>query len=165
MERKKWFQILSPIAILAMVAGLVMVSQCTSCQTIMQSITEMEEADFQLIEQEIYIITKLGCTQLFKSRPEIEEISKEALEEFVPYLDTVDPESVSFISKMVEKLSEKITDPELEALVEIAFLQIKKYGGLKYVENIELGVVLSDRSVRLIQALVKGILDAKGASE
>lgn len=166
MERKTWFKILSPIAILAMVAGFFTISQCTSCQTVLKSINEMEEVDFQLVEQEIYLITKLGCAQLFKSRPEFSEVVIEALVEFVPYLDTLDSESISFISNMVGNLSDKITDPELKALIDIAFLQIKKYGGLQYVEKVDLGVVLSDRSVCLIQALVKGILDAaKGVGQ
>lgn len=160
MDRKKLFKILSPIAILAMVASLFAISQCTSCQTVFNSINEMEEGDFQLVEQEIYLVTKLGCAQLFKSKSELAKTATEALAEFVPYIDTLDSESVSFISKMVEKLSAKIIDPELEALINIAFLQIKKYGGLQYVEKVDLGTVLSDRSVRLIQALVKGILDA-----
>jgi len=123
---------------------------------------EMEEADFQMLEKEIYLLTKLGCQEIFKAKPEIGKMASEALAELEPYLETLSPESISFITNMVGKLTEKITDPEVQTLIELAVLQINRYGGFKYVEKVDLGIVLSERSVRLIQALVKGILDAAG---
>lgn len=162
MDMKKLWKILSPIAVLVMVAGLFMASQCTSCQTVFTNMNEMEEADFQMLETEIYLITKLGCREIFKAKPEAGKMVSEALGELVPYLDTLSPESVSFITNMVGKLTEKITDPDVQVLIELAILQVNKYGGFKYVEKVDLGIVLSERSVRLIQALVKGMLDAAG---
>jgi len=160
MDMKKLWKISAPIAVLVMVAGLFTVSQCTSCQTVFTNMNEMEEGDFQILEKEIYLITKIGCQEIFKAKPEVGKMASEALAELVPYLDTLSPESVSFITNMVGKLTEKITDPEVQTLIDLAILQIEKYGGFKYVEKVDLGFVLSDRSVRLIQSMVKGILDA-----
>jgi len=160
MDMKKLWTTAAPIAILAIVGSLFAVSQCTSCQNIFKNINEMEESEFQLMEQEVYLITKIGCQAIFKAKPEIGVAVGEALTEFVPYLDTLDPDSVVFITNMVGKLTEKISDPEIATLIEIAMLQIQKYGGFQYVEQVDLGLVLSDRSVRLIQALVKGVVDA-----
>lgn len=162
MDMKKFWKISSPIAVLLMVGAFFMVSQCTSCQTVFTNMNEMEEADFQILEQEIYLITKIGCGKIFQAKPEVAKMVSEALEELTPYLNTLSPESVSFITNMVGKLTEKITDPEVKTLIDLAVLQINKYGGFQYVEKVDLGIVLSERSVRLIQALVKGMLDAAG---
>ncbi len=160
MDMKQIWKILSPIAILCIVGSLFAISQCTSCQTIFQNLDEMEESDFQLLEQEMYLITKLGCIEIFKAKPEVGQAISEALSAFVPYLDTLDPDSIKFISNMMGVLTEKISNPEIKILIDIAMLQIQKYGGFKYVEDIDLGLVLSDRSIQLIQALIRGILDA-----
>lgn len=160
MDMKKLWKISAPIAVLALVGCLFTVSQCTSCQTIFKSINEMEESEFQLLEKEVYLVTKLGCQEIFKAKPEIGKAVSEALAEFIPYLETLDPESVVFITSMMDQLTEKISNPEIKTLIEIAILQIQKYGGFQYVEQVDLGLVLSDRSVRLIQALIKGIIDA-----
>ena len=160
MDMKKFWKTSAPIAILAIVGSLFAISQCTSCQTIFKSINEMEESEFQLLEKEVYLITKLGCQEIFKAKPEVGKDVSEVLAEFIPYLDTLDPDSVVFITSMIDKLTEKISNPEIKILIEIAILQIQKYGGFQYVEQVDLGLVLSDRSVRLIQALVKGVVDA-----
>ena len=160
MDMKKFWTISAPIAILAIVSSLFVVSQCTSCQAIFKNISEMEESEFQLLEQELYLNTKLGCQEIFKAKPEVGKDVSEALAEFIPYLDTLDPDSVVFITGMIDKLTEKISNPDIKILIEIAILQIQKYGGLQYIEQVDLGFVLSDRSVRLIQALVRGVVDA-----
>lgn len=160
MDMKKFWKISAPIAILAIVGSLFAISQCTSCQTVFKNVNEMEESEFQLLEKEVYLITKLGCQEIFKAKPEVGRTVSEALAEFIPYLDTLDPDSVVFITSMIDKLTEKISNPEIKILIEIAILQIQKYGGFQYVERVDLGLVLSDRSVRLIQSLVKGVIDA-----
>jgi aspartate/glutamate racemase len=160
MDMKKFWKTLAPIAILALVGSIFTISQCTSCQIVFTNLNEMEESEFQLLEKEVYLITKLGCQEIFKAKPELGKDIGEALAEFIPYLDTLNPDSVVFITNMIGKLTEKISSPEIKTLIDIAMLQIQKYGGFKYVEQVDLGLVLSDRSVRLIQALVRGVVDA-----
>jgi len=125
----------------------------TGCQAISQNLDEMSEADYKRTEREIYLITKIASRQFFEAKPELKL-------QVVAAVDSFGSEIGSYVEtgEFLDKLMEKISDPEMKELVELILLEVGKYGGFQYLDAA--GEMLNARSAGLLKQVVFGMLDA-----
>ena len=139
---------------------LLMCGGCTLLTGVEQSLTEMDEAQFTILEKQIYLISNRGFARLFSEKPEVKESIAPLAEAVVPHLDGTDPDTVLFITNLADTILLKIEDPDVKFILELAFLEIQKYGGLRYAEGVHVDIILNMRSVKLVQAILKGLVEA-----
>lgn len=123
------------------------------CQIISQNLDDMTDAEYQRVEREIYLITKISCREFFKLKPELKLQTAGVIDSFGSDLGAY-IDSGAFLEKFVEKIS----DPEIKELVELILLEVGKYGGFKYIDTAS--SMLNERSAGLLSQVVFAIYDA-----
>lgn len=129
------------------------------CIGLQGTLNEMDNGDFLILKQEVYLITKIGFRQAFKHNPNLRNKMTEAVAHVAPYVNE-DPQKVmELFTKFKENFLDKIQDPDMRDAVELILLEINKYGGFTYIQT-NMGNMLSVRSVMILQSAIKGIVDA-----
>lgn len=145
---------------------LLVITGCAMFAGVEQSLSEMSDVQFYSLEQQIYLISNAGFTRLFNKRPEMKETMASLIEVVSPYVDEYSPNTALIITELVDTVLLKIDDPDAKFIIQLALLEIQKYGGLNYLDTAKVGAyewrtnVLDMRSVKLVQAVFKGMIEA-----
>lgn len=123
------------------------------CQTIIQSLDQMSEADFNRVEREIYLITKISCRQIFEVKSELKVQISSVINSMGSDLATQIEEGL-----FLDKLVSGINDPDIRELAELILLEVGKYGGFKYLD--QASKLLNSRSAQLLNQVAQAIIDA-----
>lgn len=134
----------------------------SSCNILYQSIDAMDEIEFASMKQEIYLVTKIGVRKLCESRPELRSDFLAITEKVDAYLSGGGTHIAICMTDIKAKVLDQIKDVDIKDLVSLLLLRIERYGGLQFVNDVELGHVLTERSVELLQQIFKGFGDGAG---
>lgn len=120
------------------------------CQSFNQNLSEMNDTDYSRVERETYLFTKIVAREFFKSKPELKGVVQAATE----FIGKEAIENGEFLDELVTK----IDDPEIKELVELVMLEVGKYGGYEYLD--ELSELVQSRVTGLIVQASYAVVDA-----
>jgi len=146
--------------ILSLALVMLTLGGCVLFGGMQQSLTQMNDAQFTALEKQIYLISNRGFARLFTERPDLKEDMASFAEIVGPYLDEADSDAAFFITDVLDSVLLKISDPDVKFILELALLEIQKYGGLSYIDDAEVEAILNMRSMKLVQAILKGFVEA-----
>ena len=129
---------------------VVLLTLMCSCQSFDQNLDKMSETEYGRVERETYLFTKIIVREFFKAKPEVKGVIQAATE-------LIGKEAIEN-GKFLDELVTKINDPEVRELVELAMLEVGKYGVYEYLDD--MSDIIQSRTTGLVVQASYAVIDA-----
>ena len=127
----------------------------SSCTTI-QAIKDMNEDDFALFAREVELMTKIGVKKVCETHVGSDLKLLAAFNILKPFTDQLTTEGMVQLSEFAAGLLDNVVDEDIKLALELVMIRLQRYEAIKFVNGTK---ILTEKSAKIIQSLVKGAIE------